>query len=77
MIWMMIEVLMSCSIAIPFFYLHLASTYNKVGTVVLMTYVAVALSRYVTSPAEPISVTVWKRTITVIIGIVVAVCLNW
>ncbi|ORZ16323.1 hypothetical protein BCR42DRAFT_465619 [Absidia repens] len=33
-------------LAIPFYYLHLASTYNKVGTVVLIAYMVVALSRY-------------------------------
>ncbi|KAI9247684.1 hypothetical protein BDA99DRAFT_525753 [Phascolomyces articulosus] len=64
-------------LSIPFFYIHLASTYNKVGIVVLMTYMAVALSRHVTQPAEPISETVWKRTATVVIGILVAVLLNW
>ncbi|KAI8137954.1 Fusaric acid resistance protein-like-domain-containing protein [Fennellomyces sp. T-0311] len=64
-------------LSIPFFYMHLASTFNKVGTVVLMTYMAVALSRYVQSPDEPISETVWKRTATVVVGILVAVSLNW
>lgn len=43
----------------PFFYIHLGSTYSKVGIVVLMTYMAVALSRYVNEPDEPIAYTVW------------------
>ncbi|KAI7853215.1 Fusaric acid resistance protein-like-domain-containing protein [Circinella umbellata] len=65
-------------LAIPFFYVHLGSTYNKVGTVVLITYVAVALTRYVKPPDnnESISTTVWKRIVTVIIGIIVATFLN-
>ncbi|KAI9495945.1 hypothetical protein BDB00DRAFT_811080 [Zychaea mexicana] len=64
-------------LSIPFFYIHLASTYNKVGIVVLMTYMAVALSRHVTELSEPIHETVWKRTATVVVGILVAVILNW
>ncbi|KAI8388044.1 uncharacterized protein BYT42DRAFT_558741 [Radiomyces spectabilis] len=65
-------------LAIPFFYIHLASTYNKVGIVVLVTYMVVALSRYaVPVPGETIAQTVWKRTVTMIVGICVAMCLNW
>ncbi|KAI9317563.1 hypothetical protein BX666DRAFT_1938456 [Dichotomocladium elegans] len=64
-------------LCIPFFYIHLASTYNKIGIVVLLTYMAVALSRYVSVSADSIAVTVWKRTITMVVGIIVAVSLNW
>lgn len=32
--------------AIPFFYIHLGSTYNRVGIVVLVSYVIIALVRY-------------------------------
>lgn len=47
-------------IALPFFYIHLGSTYNKVGIVTLTTYMVVALSRYVSPPAgETIAATVW------------------
>ncbi|KAI9320587.1 hypothetical protein BX666DRAFT_2024230 [Dichotomocladium elegans] len=54
----------------PFFFIHLGSTYNKVGLVVLISYVIVALVHY----AQPVSdsaiaATVWKRTTMVIIGI--------
>ncbi|KAF7725301.1 hypothetical protein EC973_000311 [Apophysomyces ossiformis] len=34
-------------LAVPFFYIHLASTYNKVAIVVLISYMVVALSRMV------------------------------
>lgn len=47
-------------LAIPFFYIHLASTYNKVGIVCLTTYMVVALSRYAYPiPGETIAATVW------------------
>ncbi|KAI7864354.1 hypothetical protein BDF14DRAFT_1732339 [Spinellus fusiger] len=47
-------------LAIPFFYIHLASTYNKVGIVVLISYLVVALSRYANPDiTEPIKETVW------------------
>lgn len=32
--------------AIPFFYIHLGSTYNRVGVVVLVSYVVIALVKY-------------------------------
>ncbi|KAI9474873.1 Fusaric acid resistance protein-like-domain-containing protein [Zychaea mexicana] len=64
-------------LAVPFFYIHLGSTYNKIGIVVLVTYVAVALTRYAQpNPGESIYTTVWKRMVTVIVGIVVAMILN-
>ncbi|KAI8876515.1 hypothetical protein K501DRAFT_231909 [Backusella circina FSU 941] len=64
-------------LAIPFFYIHLASTYNKVGIVTLVTYMVIALSRYANPVAgETIAETVWKRTITLIVGICVALLLN-
>ncbi|KAI8096222.1 uncharacterized protein BX664DRAFT_323411 [Halteromyces radiatus] len=64
-------------LAIPFYYLHLGSTYNKVGTVVLIAYMVVALSRYAYPvPGESIASTVWKRVLTMIVGIVVALLLN-
>ncbi|GAA5794766.1 hypothetical protein HPULCUR_000112 [Helicostylum pulchrum] len=64
-------------LAIPFFYIHLASTYNKVGIVCLTTYMVVALSRYAYPiPGETIESTVWKRTATVIVGVCVALLLN-
>ncbi|CAO3607852.1 unnamed protein product [Cunninghamella blakesleeana] len=64
-------------LAIPFYYIHLASTYNKVGTVVLIAYVVVALSPYAFPVgAEPTELTVWKRVVTMIVGIVVAMILN-
>ena len=44
----------------PFFYIHLGSTYNKVGIVCLTTYMVVALSRYAYPPeGETIAATVW------------------
>jgi hypothetical protein len=47
-------------LAIPFYYIHLASTYNKVGTVVLIAYMVVALSRYAYPvQGESIEATVW------------------
>lgn len=47
-------------LAVPFFYIHLASTYNKVGIVTLTTYMVVALSRYANPTAgEPVDATVW------------------
>jgi hypothetical protein len=47
-------------LALPFFYIHLASTYNKVGIVTLTTYEVVALSRYIyPPPGETIAQTVW------------------
>ncbi|KAL0085688.1 hypothetical protein J3Q64DRAFT_1809690 [Phycomyces blakesleeanus] len=47
-------------LAIPFFYIHLASGYNKVGVVVLISYTVVALSRYSNpNPNETIAETVW------------------
>ncbi|KAI8145876.1 Fusaric acid resistance protein-like-domain-containing protein [Fennellomyces sp. T-0311] len=64
-------------LAIPFFYIHLASTYNKVGIVVLITYVAVALTRYAQPvQGDTVTDTVWKRMLTVISGIIVAMILN-
>ncbi|KAI8090955.1 uncharacterized protein B0P05DRAFT_627272 [Gilbertella persicaria] len=46
-------------LALPFFYIHLASTFNKVGIVCLTTYEVVALSRYAMPPAgETVSDTV-------------------
>ncbi|KAI9264352.1 Fusaric acid resistance protein-like-domain-containing protein [Phascolomyces articulosus] len=64
-------------LAIPFFYIHIASTYNKFGIVVLITYVAVALTRYAQPvPGESIATGVWKRMVTVIVGIIVAMLLN-
>lgn len=47
-------------LAVPFYYIHLASTYNKVGTVVLIAYVVVALSPYAFPVgAEATELTVW------------------
>ncbi|KAI8641877.1 hypothetical protein BD408DRAFT_417551 [Parasitella parasitica] len=64
-------------LALPSFYIHLGSTYNKVGIVCLTTYMVVALSRYAYPPeGETIAATVWKRTITLIVGICVALLLN-
>ncbi|KAG0748392.1 hypothetical protein G6F62_006230 [Rhizopus arrhizus] len=64
-------------LALPSFYIHLASTYNKVGIVCLTTYEVVALSRYVSPPSnETIAETVWKRTLTLIVGVCVALLLN-
>ncbi|CEP15871.1 hypothetical protein [Parasitella parasitica] len=46
-------------LALPFFYVHLGSTYNKVGIVCLTTYMVVALSRYAYPPeGETIAATV-------------------
>ncbi|KAI7906491.1 uncharacterized protein BX663DRAFT_529215 [Cokeromyces recurvatus] len=46
-------------LAIPFFYIHLGSTYNKVGIVTLVTYMVVALSRYAfPTPGETFAATV-------------------
>ncbi|KAI8368926.1 hypothetical protein BD560DRAFT_398090 [Blakeslea trispora] len=64
-------------LALPFFYIHLASTFNKVGVVCLVTYEVVALSRYANPPLdETIDATVWKRTITLIVGVCAALLLN-
>ncbi|ORX56446.1 hypothetical protein DM01DRAFT_1382683 [Hesseltinella vesiculosa] len=64
-------------LAIPFFYIHLASTYNRVGIVVLIAYMVVALARYAYPVAgESVAETVWKRVATMIVGIVVALLLN-
>ncbi|KAL7315805.1 hypothetical protein PS15m_004979 [Mucor circinelloides] len=64
-------------LALIFFYIHLGSIYNKVGIVCLTTYMVVALSRYAYPPeGETIAATVWKRTITMIVGICVALLLN-
>ncbi|KAI9281806.1 Fusaric acid resistance protein-like-domain-containing protein [Sporodiniella umbellata] len=64
-------------LAIPSFYIHLGSTYNKVGIVCLTTYEVVALSRYVTPPPnETVAETVWKRTLTLVVGVCVALMLN-
>ncbi|KAI9480972.1 MAG: hypothetical protein EXX96DRAFT_199060 [Benjaminiella poitrasii] len=64
-------------LALPFFYIHLGSIYNKVGIVTLTTYMVVALSRFAyPTPNETIAATVWKRTITLIVGICVALLLN-
>lgn len=46
-------------IALPAFYIHLGSAYNKVGIVCLITYMVVALSRYAYPPPETIAETVW------------------
>jgi hypothetical protein len=47
-------------LALPSFYIHLASVYNKVGIVCLTTYMVVALSRYANPPPdETIAATVW------------------
>lgn len=42
-----------------------------------MTYISVAISRYVQQLSEPIAYTVWKRAATVVVGILVAIILNW
>ncbi|KAG1470593.1 hypothetical protein G6F56_002589 [Rhizopus delemar] len=64
-------------LALPSFYIHLGSTYNKVGIVCLTTYEVVALSRYVTPPPnETVAETVWKRTLTLVVGVCVALLLN-
>lgn len=64
-------------LALPSFYIHLGSTFNKVGIVCLTTYEVVALSRYANPPpGEDIAATVWKRTLTMIVGICVALVLN-
>ncbi|ORE10224.1 hypothetical protein BCV72DRAFT_200109 [Rhizopus microsporus var. microsporus] len=47
-------------LALPSFYIHLGSTYNKVGIVCLTTYEVVALSRFASPPLnETIAETVW------------------
>ncbi|KAI8995021.1 Fusaric acid resistance protein-like-domain-containing protein [Pilobolus umbonatus] len=63
-------------LAIPSFYIHIGSTFNKVGLVILTTYMVVALGRYSNPPDETIVETVWKRTMTLIVGIMVALMLN-
>lgn len=45
-------------LAIPFFYIHLGSTYNKVGIVVLITYVALPLVHYAL-PSGSIEDSIW------------------
>ncbi|KAI9307758.1 hypothetical protein BJ944DRAFT_254843 [Cunninghamella echinulata] len=50
--------LFSILLAIPFYYIHLASTYNKVGTVVLIAYVVVALSPYA-FPVDAEETVIW------------------
>lgn len=52
--------LLTLFIALPSFYIHLGSTFNKVGIVCLTTYEVVALSRYANPPpGEDIAATVW------------------
>ncbi|KAI8060923.1 hypothetical protein BC940DRAFT_245818 [Gongronella butleri] len=47
-------------LAVPFFYIHLASTYTKVGVVTLIAYMVVALSQYAYPvPGETVAATVW------------------
>ncbi|KAI8391655.1 Fusaric acid resistance protein-like-domain-containing protein [Radiomyces spectabilis] len=65
-------------LAIPFFYIHLATSYNKVGIITLISYMIIALNRYAAPvPGESISATVWKRTGTLVVGVIVALVLNW
>ncbi|KAG0172340.1 hypothetical protein DFQ28_011056 [Apophysomyces sp. BC1034] len=65
-------------IALPTFYIHFATSYNKVGIITLVSYMIIALNRYAKPVAnESTAATVWKRTGTLVVGIIFAAVLNW
>ncbi|KAI8092100.1 hypothetical protein BDF21DRAFT_436776 [Thamnidium elegans] len=65
-------------LAVPLFYIHFSTSYAKVTIVTLISYMIVSLSQYVAPVAnETVAEMVWLRTTTLIIGLFVALFLNW
>ncbi|GAA5801193.1 hypothetical protein HPULCUR_006636 [Helicostylum pulchrum] len=65
-------------LAVPLFYIHFSTSYAKVTIVTLISYMIVSLSQYVAPvPNETVAEMVWLRTTTLIIGLFVALFLNW
>ncbi|KAG2171597.1 hypothetical protein INT43_008323, partial [Umbelopsis isabellina] len=65
-------------LCIVFFYVHLATMFNRVAIVVLIAYEIVAVGERVNPlPGESIEQMVLKRTITMLVGIGTALIFNW
>ncbi|KAM3579788.1 hypothetical protein VKS41_007869 [Umbelopsis sp. WA50703] len=65
-------------LCIFFFYIHLATTFNRVAIVVLIAFEIVAVGERVNPlPGESIEQMVLKRTLTMMVGIATALIFNW
>lgn len=72
------DALSTTTTGIIFFYVHLATMFNRVAIVVLIAYEIVAVGERVNPlPGESIEQMVLKRTITMLVGIGTALMFNW